>query len=188
MELKNIFTLLLLFTFLISLNFVSAQQEDIRFYHQINTNLTIFEKCRVNGAICDASFGCNLTVLSPSQQLVIDNVGMSRGTIYYNSSLNTSQTDPNGVFEATIDCTNSTSSGTNTFFYQITPNGSAPMETSQGIIIFVAIIMISLIALLCIFLSIKINNGWASLAFLSFSVILLVFAFGMLLNILELSF
>ncbi len=185
---KKLFMVLILLTFLFPINLVSAQQDDIRFYHQINTNLSIFEKCRVEGAICGTDFFCNITVLSPNQILIVDNQLMTRGDIYYNYSLNTTQSPMNGPYETTVDCNNVTSAGTNTFFYEVTPNGSQPMETSQGIIVFIAIILISLISLLCVYLSIKINNGWASLAFISFAVILMVFSFGMILNVLELSF
>ncbi len=191
MENKIILNSLLIFTFifvLLSINIVSAQQEDVRFYHQIDTNLTIFEKCRVEGAVCDSNFACAVTILSPSEQLIIDNQSMIRGNVYYNFSLNETNSDSNGVYETTVDCTNTTSSGSNTFFYQVTPNGSAPMETSQGIILFISVLMITLIAGLCVSLSFKLNNGWVSLAFLSFAVILMVFAFGMVLNVLELSF
>ncbi len=173
---------------LLSINVISAQQEDVRFYHQINTNLTVYEKCRINGAVCGIGFKCNITVLSPSQELVIDNQGMTRGEVYYNYSIINTDVIPNGVYETTIDCTNLTDAGSNTFFYQITPNGSKPMETSQGIIAFVAIVMLTVIAIVCLSLSYKINNGWVSLAFLSFALMLMVFSFGMILNILELSF
>lgn len=189
MENKNLFSLLFITTFiLLSINLVYAQEKDIRFYHEIDTNLTIYEKCRFDGAVCNDSFNCNITILSPTQELIIDNEVMIRGPIYFNFSLNETETDTNGIFEPTVDCTNSTNSGSNTFYYQITPNGSKPISISQGIILFIAVIMISLIAGLCMSLSYKINNGWVSLAFLSFSIILMVFAFGMLLNILELSF
>lgn len=182
---KIILNLLLIF---LSINLISAQQEPVRFYHQIDTNLTIFEKCRIGGAICESSYSCNLTVLSPSQELTTDNDGMFRGDIYYNLTLDRSKNNVNGIYETTVDCTNLTSSGSDTFFYQVTPNGSKPMETSQGIIISIAIIMIIIIAGLCISLSFKLQNGWVSLAFLSFAIILLIFAFGMILNILELAF
>ena len=185
---KNL-TILLLFTFVfLSINIVSAQQEDIRFYHEIETNLSIFEKCRINGAVCDSTFSCNLTVLSPSQELVKDNIEMVRGPIYFNDTLNTTQTTPNGIYEATVDCTNTTSSGSNTFFYEITPSGSQPMSITQGIIVFLGILLIVAIAVLSSFLSYKLSNGFVSLAFISFAVILMFFAFGMILNIFELSF
>lgn len=190
---KIIHKSLLIFTFLfilLSINTTSAQQENIRFYHEIDTNLTIFEKCRIDGAVCDSDFNCNITILSPSQELIIDNREMTRGTTYFNFSLNTTSVTPNGVFETTVDCVdvNDNSSGSNTFFYQITPNGSVPMGTAQSVIAFLSIFMISSIGLVCLSLSYKINDNWISLAFLSFAIMLMIFAFGMILNILELSF
>ena len=183
------FTVLLLFIFVfLSINLISAQQENIRFYHELGTNLSVFEKCRIDGAICDSGFSCNLTVLSPSQALVKDNFPMVRGDIYYNATLNITETIPNGIYEATVDCTNTTSSGSNTFFYQVTPNGSQPMSTTQGILLFLGILLIISIAVLSAFLSYKLSNGFVSLAFIAFAVILMFFAFGMILNIFELSF
>ena len=183
------FTILLLFTFIfLSTNLISAQQEDIRFYHELGTNLTIFEKCRIDGAICDSGYTCNLSIVSTSQQLVKDNFPMIRGNVYYNGTLNITETNTNGIYEATVDCTNSTSSGSNTFFYQITPNGSPPMDTSQGIMFSLGVLLIVAIATLSAFLSYKLSNGFVSLAFISFAVMLMIFAFGMILNLFELSF
>lgn len=189
-SMKNLIMLTVLTFFLFSsgLSLVEAQQEPIRFYHEIGTNLTIYEKCRVDGAICDATYTCSLTVIDPDQNFVVDTVTMLGTSTYRNFTLNQTQTIPNGIYESTVDCTNTTFSASNTFFYQITPDGSAPVDTAQGIILFVGMAFLVLIILFLAFLGIKANNPTVSLGFLSFAVLLMVFGIGFSLNVLELSF
>ncbi len=187
---KNLimFTILTFFLFSSGIALVEAQQEPIRFYHEIATNLTIYEKCRVDGAICDSGFSCSLTVLGPDQTLVVDTVTMLGDSTYRNFTLNETQTIPNGLYESTVDCTNVTVSASNTFFYQITPNGSAPVDTAQGIILIVGMSFLILIVCFLVFLGVRANNPTISLAFIGFAVLLMVFGIGFSLNVLELSF
>ncbi len=171
-----------------SLSMVAAQQEDVRFYHERNTNLTIFEKCRVDGAICDASYLCNMSVLSPSQTLTIDNVEMSGTGIYRNFTLTSENQSVNGIYEATVDCTNSTNSGSNSFFYQVTPNGSKPLDEAQGLVMLGSILFLIIISSAVGFMGIKSTNTTVSLAFLGFSALIMVFTLGLILNVIEVSF
>ncbi len=180
------FTILFLIVML-TMSGVYAQQEDIRFYHQQDTNLTIYEKCRVDGAICDSSYSCNLTILSPSQILLIDNVQMLGESIYRNFSMSQDNQSINGIYESTIDCSNSTFSGSNTFFYQITPNGSKPIDEGQGLILLGAILFLIIISCSMGFMGIKSTNTTVSLSFISFSTLIMVFTLGLILNVLELS-
>jgi hypothetical protein len=166
---------------------IISQQEDIRFYHERETNLTIFEKCRIDGAICASDFGCNLTMLYPNQTLVIDSVPMLRGVTYFNFSINATQQEINGVYENTVDCGNESSFGSNTFFHQVTPNGSIPFDTAQGLIIVISMVIIIMVSCFSGFLGIKIRNPVVSISLISFAVLLLIFALGMTLNIMELS-
>ncbi len=182
---KNILFLSLII--ILSLSTVIAQQEDIRFYHPKSTNLTIFEKCRVDGAICDNSFSCNLTVLSPSQVVTIDNVAMSGDGIYRNFSMLEGNQSVNGIYEATIDCSNTTFSGSNTFFYEITPNGSKPIDEGQGLILLGSIFFLIIISCSVGFMGIKSTNTTVSISFLAFSTLIMVFTLGLILNVLELS-
>ncbi len=175
--------------FVIGFSFmVSAQQEDIRFYHEINTNLTIYEKCRVDGAVCDSSYSCSISLLSPDQTLILDNETMLGTGVYRNFSINNTLTIPNGVYETTVDCTNITNSGSNTFFYQITPNGSQPIDTGQGLILAGAIAILILLSLFSGYLGFKSTNTTIMLSFLAFSILLSVFSLGFVLNIIESSF
>ncbi len=183
---KNILFLSLII--LLSITTVYAQQEDIRFYHPRSTNLTIYEKCRVDGGICDDTFSCNLTILSPTQTLTIDNVGMLGDGVYRNFSMTQGNQSNNGIYEATIDCSNSTSSGSNTFSYQITPNGSKPIDEGQGLILLGAIFFLIIISCSVGFMGIKSTNTTVSISFLAFCTLIMVFTLGLILNIIELSF
>lgn len=187
---KKVFSMLIFIVLLLNLNFVLAQTEDlpIRFYHEIETNLTISETCRVDGAICDASYSCDLSVLDPNQDTVLDTITMLNGGTYWNFTLNETQTTPNGIYTATVDCTNSTLAGSNTFYYQVTPDGSKPIDTGQSLVLIVALSILIIIALAIGFLGFKSTNTTIMLTFLSFAVLLIIFALGFMLNVIELSF
>lgn len=167
---------------------VTAQEKDIRFYHEISTNLTIYETCRIDGGICDSTYNCSLSVLSPQQSLIIDNETMLGTGVYRNFSLNSTLTDPNGIYESTVDCSNSTFSGSNTFYYQVTPTGSQPIDTGQGLILAGAIAILILLSLFSGFLGFKSSNTTIMLSFLSLSILLAVFSLGFVLNIIQSSF
>ena len=183
---KNILFLSLLI--ILSLSTVYAQQENIRFYHPQDTNLTIYEKCRIDGGVCDNSYSCKLTVLSHSQILIIDNVDMLGDGVYRNFSMSEGNQSVNGIYESTIDCSNSTFSGSNTFFYEITPNGSKPIDEGQGLILLGSIFFLIIISCSVGFMGIKSTNTTISISFLGFSTLIMVFTLGLILNILELSF
>ncbi len=173
---------------ILSMSVVYAQQEDIRFYHPQSTNLTIYEKCRIDGAICDSSYDCNLTILSPTQVLIIDNVAMLGDGIYRNFTMTEENQSANGIYESTVDCTNASFSGSNTFFYEITPNGSKPIDEGQGLILLGSIFFLIIISCSVGFMGIKSTNTTVSISFLAFSTLIMVFTLGLILNVLELSF
>lgn len=182
---------LLLATFVLLLFFspvISAQSTDVRFYHETGTNLTIFEKCRIDGSPCDAAFTCTATVLSPEQRLIINNEAMEGPGVYYNITLNGTQTNLNGLHETTVDCTNGTNSGSDTFFYENTPNGSAPIDEGQSILLLGGLILLAVFAIAMGWVGFRLNNGAVGLTLISFSVLILVFSVGMITNIYQLSF
>lgn len=185
----RLLSILTLFLVILSLGFVESESsENIRFYHEFNTNLTIKEKCRVDGEICGSGFTCNLTILEPNQDYVVNTVPLIGTGTYRTFDLNESQTVPNGIYETTVDCGNSTTFGSNTFFYQITPDGSPPIDTGQSVIYTVSMVLLMLIICFLVFVSTKLKSGPVALSMLSFSVLLMVFAVGFSLNLIELSF
>lgn len=188
---EKIFYVLLLVCFILNINFILAQTEDqeIRFYHEFETNLTIYETCRVEGAVCDSAFTCFLSVLDPSQNQIVENQTMlGSGSSQVNFSLNESQSNPNGIYSATVDCNNVTNAGSNTFFYQVTPDGSKPIDTGQSLVLIVAMSILIIIALAIGFLGFRSTNPTIMLSLMAFSVLLIIFALGFALNVIELSF
>lgn len=173
---------------LFSLTFSIAQIEEPRFYHEKSTNLTIYEKCRVEGAICNSSYDCSLSIISPSQSLIIDDVLMSGSGVFRSLLLLEDNQSINGLYEATVDCTDGTLSGSNTFYYIINPNGSQPIDFGQGLILFSAILLLIFFSTFIGYLGFRSTNTTIMLSFLSFAVILMVFTLGFILNIIELSF
>ncbi len=177
------------FILLLSLTLSYAQVEDPRFYHERGTNLTIYEKCRTNGAICPNSYSCFITTISVDRtSLIINNGTMIDGGVYWNFTLNSSQTDTNGLYETTVDCHNSSLAGSNTFYFQITPNGSAPMDFGQGLIFLTSIFFLIVFSTFIGYLGVRSTNTTIMLSFMAFSTILMVFTLGFILNVIELSF
>ena len=186
---KKLLLFSLVIVMLFSLTLSSAQIEDPRFYHEKGTNLTIYEKCRVDGAVCPSSYSCFLTVVSEDRSsLIANNQTMLDGGVYWNSTLNSSQTDVNGLYEATVDCYSSSLAGSNTFYFEITPDGSAPIGFGQGLIFFTSIFFLIIFSTFIGFLGVKSTNTTIRLSFLAFTTILMVFTLGFILNVIELSF
>lgn len=182
---KNV---LFLFLIIFSLSIVSAEITDTRFYHPQDTNLTIYEKCRVDGSVCDNTYVCSITVLSPTQDLLIDDETMLGDGVYRNFTLLSDNQTENGIYESTVDCTNVTLSGSNTFTYGISLNGSPPMDVGQGLIILGGLLFIIVISISIGFLGVKSTNTTVSLSFIALSVLLMVFTLGSIVRIVELSF
>lgn len=174
----------ILFFSILLINFAIASGEDeVRFNAPQNENLTVCEKCRVDGAVCDSSYSCNITILLPDQSFLISQQAMTNNGSYNCYDLNTTQTSINGLYEATVDCSNTTLKGSNTFFYRITPEGSPPVSDGQGLVLIGTILIMIVLALVMIFLGIRSTNGGVKLAFISFSILLLVFNIGFTVNV-----
>lgn len=173
---------------LFSLGIVSAQQDDIRFYHERATNLTIYEKCRFDGSVCEPSLTCFLSVISTEQILILNNQTMNDGGVYWNFTLNETQTEVNGIYESTVDCSNETIGGSNTFFYEITPDGSPPINNGQSLILFSSILFMILLVCFFGYMGFRSRDTTIQLSFLAFSILLMVFTLGMIVNVIELSF
>lgn len=178
--------LLILFFTILLLPIVVAEEQEVRFNAEQNQSLDILEKCRANGFDCAASYDCNFSSILPNQSLLISQVEMDRSGAFYNVTLLPGNQTTNGVYEATVDCSNSTHAGSNTFFYRVTPDGSAPISVGQGIVLIGAIFLMIIIAWLMAFLGLKSLNNTVKLSFIIFSVLLLVFSIGFSLNTLQL--
>ncbi len=183
-------TILFICIFLVSLNFIGAAdaEEEVRFNAPQSQNLSVCEKCRFEGAVCDTSYSCNITILFPNQTFLLNQQSMIVNGSYFCYNINASQTSVNGVYESTIDCSNVTLSGSNTFFYRITPEGSAPVSDGQGLVLLGSILLMLVVSGVMMFLGFRSTQPGAKLGFIGFSVLLLVFSIGFMLNIINLFF
>jgi len=77
-------------------------------------------ECFNDGDLCDVTFSCSLTTYNPNGSVILDNVAMVRETSYYNYNL--SGVD-NGEYRNRMTCTDGTDSGSEIFYFSITPTG-----------------------------------------------------------------
>ncbi len=173
--------------FILALTSITAQgaEDEARFNAPINENLSVCETCRVEGAVCDASYSCNVTILYPDQTFLIDQQPMTDNGSYFCYDLNVTQTSLNGLYQSTVDCSNSTLFGSNTFFYRITPGGTPPVSDGQGLVLLGSILLMLVVSGVMIFLGFKSSQPAATLGFIGFAVLLLVFSIGFTLNVLN---
>jgi hypothetical protein len=80
---------------------------------------------------CDAGTFCNLTAFYPNSSLLVDNQRMTRTEMYYNFTLDNSQTFVTGEYSAVVSC-NGTTNDYTSFTYLISPNGLDPDKTNSG--------------------------------------------------------
>lgn len=102
----------------------SAQTIDFTFKQGGDIELT--RPCFSNGTYCSSSTTCNVTIQSPSGDVVIDNQQMTNQGAFYNLSLIGLAWD-RGIYFNSMVCHDSAVGldGSDTFFFQITPSGEA---------------------------------------------------------------
>jgi len=102
-----------------------------------------------NNAICGASI-CNISVLYPNSTLLLDNVEMTKQSIFYNYTLKTDQTGIVGDYKANVYCYDGNYSGFNNFDFSITADGTKPTIV-QSIIYFGLLIIITVFLILALY-------------------------------------
>lgn len=173
-KLKSVFIFLIIGFFLIS--FVSSQE--VRFFAQKGSTLDITDSCQVDGLPCPASFNCNITIVSPVQEVIVLNKQMTRNETIYNYTLNSNLTNLLGFYEDSVCCSNSSLGNCDNFFHQITPSGAEPIDSGKGFVLMgIMIILIVVVAFFLIF-GIYSKNAPFKVFFISLSVILLVGTLG----------
>ena len=123
---------LLLLIFLV-LPLVNA--EDLTF--QVNKNFDLKRACSDRGFFCDNGFDCNLTLIYPDGNLMIDNKNMTFSGSFRNFTINYTQNNQLGLHPAIMECSNGTDAGIDTFQVVITADGKEfQVFPTQIIIIF----------------------------------------------------
>jgi len=80
---------------------------------------------------CASSTSCNLTVLSPNGITLINNREMTHNPSYYNYSIPASNLSNSGLYSSSMEC-RGTTSGFETFKFEVTPTGKEPREKNQN--------------------------------------------------------
>ncbi len=118
-----------LITVVSAADFLGQQYEDI----------TIIENCRDEGAPCDATYLCNITITDPFNNVTVSNAPMTREDTYYNFTL--TDTNELGIYNYLTDCGNSTFSGSNEGTLEVTTTGKNVNSTLTIIILLVALVL-----------------------------------------------
>lgn len=137
---KKILLIIMMSIFLISLtsatNYLGKQYEDVN----------LVEICTYDGFPCSDTFGCNITIINPDNELIILNEVMTQNETIYNYTF--VSTDYLGNYAIKFYCSNVTFSGSNTeSTLVITTTGREVNQTFVIIILIIALVLF-LLALL----------------------------------------
>lgn len=100
---------------------------DISYYFRYGEDIHLKRECFFNGALCGASYSCSATVYDRDNLIVVDKKAMSNNINYYNYTIDVDLTTnltrlDNGVYRVMMNCSNTTYSGAEIFYFQVTPS------------------------------------------------------------------
>ncbi len=112
---------------------------------QHNVEFDIKRPCFDQGFFCSSSFVCNITLLYPNGELLIDNSLMTNQGSFSNITVSQPLNNQLGFIRAIQSCNNVTSGGGDTFIVAITGDGK-PFEIfpQQFVIIILSFFMIAI--------------------------------------------
>ncbi len=113
--------LLILFMGMFFISLVSAANPTF----QVNTQYDLKRACSSEGFFCDSVFDCNITIVYPDGNLIVDNILMTDQVSFRNVTINSSQNVELGQHSAIMSCNNGTNAGLDTFTIDVTANGEA---------------------------------------------------------------
>lgn len=99
-------------------NFVGATA----YYKYGELPISIERECFYNGALCVAAYTCTISVYDENSEVIVDNAAMTRTPAYY--YYNVSQLLDNGEYRSRATCTNGVLSGSEIFYFEVTPAGT----------------------------------------------------------------
>ena len=110
--------LIYLITFILFISLVSAAT-----YEQ-STRLNLRVPCSNNETACSPSSTCEITILKPDAEILIDNQSMiNSGSGIFSYSLSADETAILGEYEVVVFCQDGSENGFSTFTYKITETG-----------------------------------------------------------------
>jgi len=125
--------------FLIS--FASAAVEgNYDYLAQYYTDVNITETCEAEGFPCDNTFGCNITIINPIEQVVVRDATMTKSfPNYIYSFTNTSEL---GNYKISVYCTNGTFKGLNDeIILKVTTNGNPESIKVQIFMLLISLVV-----------------------------------------------
>ena len=123
---------------------------------QKNSEANLIISCiDINNSVCGAGTECNLTVIKPNSDILVDNALMTNNLQTYNYSLNSTQTEDLGIYSVFVPCTDGTNSMFTSFTYEITRSGKT-LTTSESLIYILLTFGIFFIFLLGLYFSIAV--------------------------------
>lgn len=165
-----ILTLTIYLTVVIPL--ASSQELQIPVYEQGEAR-TLSVPCTNNGNFCPSGTNCSSTIISPTQNVLVNEQVMSKNGGVYEISLLANQTEEIGFYEMAMTCTNGVITRTRLLQFEITPNGERP-TTAKGILYFGLIILLFLTFGLFVWGIFKTESIWARVGFMMFAYLLLI--------------
>lgn len=109
-----------------------------------------------NGAFCEASYNCTVTVQYPNSSLLLNDAPTTRQTRYYNITL--PDTSVIGVYAYQSYCTNGTESGYSPeLYYEINISGEE-ITTAKGLLYLVVLGLTSGLFVLCLYFALKLPS------------------------------
>lgn len=168
--------LLFLFAIVLMTSLVPAQTS-ANFVFEQNTTIDLKISCFTEtNDFCDNTVDCNITILRPNQEVIVDNLPMTFNTAFYNFTLDTNQTSVLGRHSTIGICTGNTT-GFSTFTYDITQTGVV-LETGQSLIVLGLMLMLLFLAGALLFFGDKVEIVSVKVFLLSMGTLLSVFVIG----------
>lgn len=111
--------LLLILFILLLIPIVSANSYNFKQNAGADLKVSCFDD---NNILCTAATSCHITIISPDSTTLVSNGSMTRGVVFYNYTLISSQTSVLGQYSAVVYCSGGTDAYTQ-FNYLITQDG-----------------------------------------------------------------
>ncbi len=118
-----------LFLFLLVLPVSSAAVQDSEELSvAFNTQFDLKRACAVNGFFCGSNVVCNISLIYPDGNILIDNKVMTSTSTYQNITISQAQNNQLGYVQVMQSCNNVTDADTDTFKIAITGDGNPPQD------------------------------------------------------------
>ncbi len=132
--------LLLFIILFLTLPLVSALKDPT---FQFNRQFDLKRPCFDGGFFCDSGFECNITLIYPDGNLLVNNQVMTNKFSFRNITILNTNNNQLGIIEAIESCNNVTSAGPDTFEVVITADGNEFQAfPNQFFIIIIGLIMV----------------------------------------------